>query len=147
MAFKNEFVPLLQQEASEFFRRAQDPLDVMAERRSRWTVDRERRMALALLNTGGMPESAEHDLWAFIDRKGVYWFSTRRLRRAEVSPEEIAITYELQRFILGRGRSVPDSESLQSIKEALSEHKDWGMDSKYERCRLTLIDGRTGKEI
>ena len=46
MAFKNEYVPPLEQETSEFFRKAQRALDVMSERRSKWTVDREQEMVL-----------------------------------------------------------------------------------------------------
>lgn len=76
MAFKNEYVPPLEQETSEFFRRAQKTLNVMAERRSKWTVDREREMALVHEGRGREIEDANHDLWGFIDRKGYYVFST-----------------------------------------------------------------------
>ncbi|MDO8892010.1 MAG: hypothetical protein Q7V00_09225 [Sulfurimicrobium sp.] len=46
MAFKNEYVLPLEQETSEFFRQTQKTLNAMAERRSKWTVDRERDMVL-----------------------------------------------------------------------------------------------------
>jgi hypothetical protein len=147
MAFKNEYVLPLEQETSEFFKKAQKTLNVMAERRSKWAVDREREMALAHLGSGRELESADQDFWAFVDQRGVYEFDTRRLHKQEVSTEEIAITYELKRFWAGAGRSVPGATSLAFIKEALREYKDWGVISDYKRCQLILIDGRNGREI
>ena len=53
MTFKNEYVPPLEQETSEFFSRAQKILSVMAEKRSKWTLDREREMVLVLKGSQG----------------------------------------------------------------------------------------------
>lgn len=147
MAFKNEYVPPLDQEDSNFFRQAQKSLNVMAEKRSKWTVDREREMVLLRRQIRREIESAEVDKWAFIDHRGTYEFSTKRLREAKISSEEVAISYELLRFWGGGGRIVPSKESLACIKDALREYKDWGVISDYKRCQLTLIDGVTGKEL
>lgn len=147
MAFKNEYVPSLDQETSEFFRRAQKTLNVMAERRNKWTVDREREMVLVHEGSGREIEDANHDLWGFIDRKGYYVFGTDRLSKTEISPEEIAITYKMRGFWQGERYSSPDAETIACIKEALCERKDWGVISDYKRCQLTLIDGTVGKEI
>lgn len=146
MTFKNEYVPPLEQETSEFFSRAQKILTVMAEKRSKWTVDREREMVLVLEGSGREIEDANHDLWGFIDRKGYYVFSTDRLSKTEVSLEEIAITYKIRGFWQGAQYSSPDTKTIACIKEALRERKDWGLLSDYKTCRLTLIDSN-GKEI
>ena len=146
MAFKNEYVPPLEQEISSFFSRAQKILNVMAEKRSKWTVDREREMLLVLKGSGREIEDANHDLWGFIDRKGYYVFSTDRLSKTEVSLEEIAITYKIRGFWQGAQYSSPDTKTIACIKEALRERKDWGLLSDYKTCQLTLIDSN-GKEI
>jgi len=147
MTFKNEYVPPLEQETSEFFKQAQKSLNVMAEVRSKWTVDRKREMVLLNKPIRRELESANSDLWGFIDTRGYYVFSTERLSKTEVSPEELAITYRLEGFWEGDRYSTPDATSLACIKEALQEYKDWGVISDYRRCQLTLVDGRTGKEI
>ena len=112
MAFKNEYVPPLEQEISSFFSRAQKILNVMAEKRSKWTVDREREMLLVLKGSGREIEDANHDLWGFIDRKGYYVFSTDRLSKTEVSLEEIAITYKIRGFWQGAQYSSPDTKTI-----------------------------------
>lgn len=146
MAFKNEYVPPLEQETSEFFRRAQKTLNVTSERRSKWTVDRDREMALVRLGSGHSEEDKNHDIWKFIDRKGTYFLGTELLSAQEISPEEIAITRSFY-YMTGGGDIAPDAETIAAIREALEEYKDWGALSDYKRCRLTLIDARTGKEI
>ncbi len=147
MAFKNEYVPPLDQETSEFFRKARETLRTGYSKHDRWTIDREREIALVHEGSGREVESANHDRWAYIDRKGYCVFSTERLLKAEVSSEEVAITHRLNGFWEGERFSVPDAGSLFCIKEALREFKDWGLLSDYRRCQLTLIDGRTGEEI
>lgn len=145
MAFKNEYVPPLEQETAEFFRRAQKILNVTPERRSKWTVDRERDMVLFRRGGGHSLDSANEDYWTFIDRKGSYSFTTWLLSESKVSAEEIAITRQIG-FQKCEGWSDPDAETIACIKEALREHKDYGVISDYKRCQLTLIDSN-GKEI
>ncbi|MDO8891693.1 MAG: hypothetical protein Q8N54_01610 [Sulfurimicrobium sp.] len=141
MAFKNEYVLPLEQETSEFFGRAQKALNVTVERRSSWTVDRERDMALARSGGGHSLESEGEDYWSFLDRKGKYSFTTWLLSKTEISREEIAITRQI-----GLEASPPDTETIACIKEALREYKDWGISSNYKRAQLTLLDSN-GKEI
>jgi hypothetical protein len=102
MTFKNEYVPPLEQETSEFFKTARQTLRTGYTNYDRWTVDREREMVLIHEGSGREIESANHDLWAYIDHKGHYVFSTERLSQARVSPEEVAITYRLNGFWGGR---------------------------------------------
>ncbi|MFZ5557166.1 MAG: hypothetical protein ACOZDY_10675 [Pseudomonadota bacterium] len=147
MAFKNEYVPPLEQEASEFFRKARETLRTGHSKHDKWTVDRERDMVLFYKGGGREIEEANHSLWAFVDRKGYYVFGTNRLSQTEISPEEIAIAYEMRGFWKGDRYSSPDNATIANIKEALREYKDWGVVSDYKRCQLTLIDARTGKEI
>lgn len=93
-------------------------------------------------------ESAHLDIWEFIDCKGYYSFTTEQLKKQELSPDEIAITYKLGRPFKGSPPHIlPDAVTLQHIKEALREYKDWGVISDYKRCQLTLIDHTKSKEI
>jgi hypothetical protein len=113
----------------------------MAERRSKWTVDRERDMVLFRSGGGHSLESAGEDYWGFLDRNRKYSFTTWLLSKSEISSEEIAITRQI-----GFESSQPDAETISCIREALLEHKDWGVISDYEHAQLTLIDC-DGKEI
>ncbi|MDO8892009.1 MAG: hypothetical protein Q7V00_09220 [Sulfurimicrobium sp.] len=90
-------------------------------------------------------ESAGEDYWGFLDHKGKYSINTELLSKSEISPEEIAITRSFS-YVIGPGRIAPDTETIACIKEALREHKDYGVISDYKRCQLTLIDSN-GKEI
>ena len=146
MAFKNEHVLPLEQETSEFFRKAQKTINVTYEIRSQWTIDRERDMALVHRGGGHSMEDYNEENWSFLDRKGLYYINTERLSQSVISPEEIAITRSIY-FMTGGSDIVPDAETIACIKEALHEFKDYGVISDYNRCRLTLIDARTKKEI
>ena len=46
MAFKNEYVPPLEQETSEFLKKARETLRTGYSKYDAWTVDRERDMVL-----------------------------------------------------------------------------------------------------
>lgn len=46
MAFKNEYVPPLEQETSEFLKKARETLRTGYSKYDTWTVDRERDMVL-----------------------------------------------------------------------------------------------------
>lgn len=147
MAFKNEYIPPLEQETSEFLKNARETMRAGYYERDKWTVDREREMVLKFVSSGHEMESAHQGIWRFMDRKGYYAFTTEELKKQEISPDEIAITYELGLFTGSSPYVLPDAETIACIKEALSEYKDWGVISDYKRCQLTLIDARTGKEI
>jgi hypothetical protein len=102
-------------------------------------------MALARSGGGHSLDSANEDYWSFIDRKGRYSFTTYLRSKSEISSEEIAITRQIG-FRMWEGLSKPDIETIACIKEALREHKDYGVISDYKGCQLTLIDSN-GKEI
>lgn len=146
MAFKNEYIPPLEQEISEFLKNARETLRTGYSKYDAWTVDRERDMVLFRRGGGHSMESKDEDYWNFIDRKGKYYICTTLLSKSETAPEELAITRSFH-HMTGGGDSVPHIETLGCIKEALSEYKDWGVISDYKRCQLTLIDVITGKEI
>ncbi len=146
MAFKNEYVLPLEQETSEFFKQAQKTLKhASAELRSKWTVDRERDMVLFREGGGHSMDDYDREIWSFLDRNGVYSFGTTLLSQSEISSEEIALTRQIG-FKSREGLSKPDTETIACIKEALREHKDYGVISDYKRCQLILIDSN-GKEI
>lgn len=141
MAFKNEYVPPLEQETSEFLKKARETLRTGYSKYDAWTVDRERDMALVRQGGGHSLDSATEDYWGFIDRKGKHSFTTWLLSKSEISSEEIAITRQI-----GLESSEPDTGTIACIKEALRAYKDWGVSSNYKRARLTLLDSN-GKEI
>lgn len=145
MTFKNEYIPPLEQETSEFLKKAREILHTGYSKHDKWTVDREREMGLVRQGRGHSLDSANEDYWGFIDYKGSYSFTTWTLSQSEISSEEIAITRQIG-FKSREGLSKPDTETITCIKEALREHKDYGVVSDYQRCQLTLIDGN-GKEI
>jgi len=144
MAFKNEYVPPLEQETSEFLKKAREILRMGFSKYDAWTVDRERDMVLVHLGFSRDYDGREN--WSFLDRKGKYFLGTSLLAKSEISPEDIAITRTFH-YVIGGGDIAPDAETIACIKEALREYKDWGVISDYKRCQLTLIDSRNGKEI
>lgn len=143
MAFKNEYVPPLEQETSEFFKRAREILRTGYSQYDAWVVDRERNEVLKYLGGGHELESAHLGIWRFLDQKGFYAFTTEELKQQEVSPDEIAITYKLGPFTGSQPYGMPDVGTLQHIKEALQEYKRRHLFDleHYKRCQLTLIDG------
>ena len=149
MSFKNEFVPLLDQEHSEFFRKVRKSLHTGFTTYDCWTVDRERDMVLFHEGSGHDIESASYDLWAYIDRKGHYVFGTDRLSRTEGPAQSLVISYRLRGFWGGNRYSTPDAATLASIKEALRESSRWYLSNPeaFTRCELTLVDGSTGQEL
>ena len=148
MVFKNEYIPPMNEEASEFFRKARETLRTGFSKYDAWTVDRERDMALVHRGGGHSPESKDEDYWSFVDRKGYYLCDTTLLSKTQSSPEEIAITQSIS-FQSGGNLSDPDAETVTCIKDALRERGRWHLlnPEAYKRCQLTLIDANTGKEI
>jgi hypothetical protein len=146
MAFKNEYVPPLEQETSEFLKKAREILHTGYSKYDKWTVDRERDMVLLSRGGGHSIEDHNKEIWSFLDQKGKYFICTERLSQTEISPEEIAITRSFS-YMTGGDDIAPDAGTIACVKEALREYKDWGVVSDYQRCQLTLIDARTGREI
>jgi len=148
-AFKNEYVPPLEQEISEFLKKARETLRMGYSKYDAWTIDRERDMVLFYKGGGHDIDSAHLGLWSFIDRAGYYAFSTEEALKSVASPEEIAITYVLGPFRDGAPYATPTTETIACIKDALRERGKWHIfnPEAYKRCQLILIDGVTGKEI
>lgn len=71
MTFKNEFVPPLEQETSEFFKKAREILRTGHTNYDQWTVDREREMVL-FRRGGGIArrlrmKTTGHFLWQAVN--------------------------------------------------------------------------------
>lgn len=147
MTFKSEYIPPLEQETSEFFKSAREVLRTGYSKYDKWTIDREREMVLLFVASGREPDSYNHDLWRFVDRKGYYSFSTDCLSRQETSLGVLSITYALGPFKCVGPFGEPDPATLRCIKDALREYKDGEVSSKYKTCELTLVDSRNGMEI
>ena len=148
MAFKNEYVPPLEQETSEFFRQARETLRTGYSQYDAWTVDREREMVLLYRGSGHSMEDRNEEAWSFIDRKGRYFICTTLLSKCEVSPDEIAISRSFS-FMTGGDRIAPNPATVACIKEALNEHsRRYLFDLEhYKFCQLKVVDAVTGKEI
>ena len=145
MTFKNEYIPPLELESSEFLKKVRETLRTGYSKHDKWTVDRERDMVLFRRGGGHSLESHNEDYWSFIDTSGEYCCDTTLLSTRRMSQDEVAITRSIG--FRGGTSNVPDAKALDCIKEALREYKDWGVISDYCRCKLTLIDAITGKEI
>ena len=147
MSFGSEYIPPIEQETSAFAKNARAVFRLGFSKYERWTIDREREMALVFVTSGREPESYNHDLWLFADRAGYYSFSTDCLSKHEVSTTELSITYMLGAFKRVGPYGDPSALTLLGIKEALSEYKDGRIPPKYASCRVRLIDSQDGREI
>lgn len=149
MSFKNEFAPSLEQENSEFFRKALEKFNIGHTQYDRWTVDRTHQGALVHKGSGREIESANHDTWAYIDPDGHYVFSTEKTSEEKNSPEAVKTTYVLNGFWEGDAYSTPKPASLIQIKNALREYGRWHLfnPEAFSHSHITLIDGKNGGEI
>lgn len=149
MPFKNEFVPSPEQENSEFLKKARKTLQTGNTQYDRWTIDRTNESALNHKGSGREIESANHDLWSYLDQKGYYVFSTEKIFSENPTPETIVIKYKLNGFWEGEGYSTPDAASLIEIKNALREYSRWHLftPEAFSHSQITLVDGRNGQEI
>lgn len=147
MAFKNEYVPPLEQETSEFLKKTRETLRTGYSKYDAWTVDREHDMVLFRRGGGHSMEAKDEDYWSFINVNGEYCCDTDLISKSEVTPEIIAITRRIG--FRGDPSNAPDAETLTCIKDALQENSRRYLFNleHYKRCQLTLIDARTGKEI
>lgn len=147
MAFKNEYIPPIEQETSEFFKKARGILNTGHSQHDKWTVDRSNEMVLFIRGGRKEVEDFNRDTWRFLDAGGEYWITTECLHKKEISPDVIAISYKILGVVKDEKLISPNLETLLNVKEALRERKDWGLLSQYKECQLTLVDGTTGKEI
>lgn len=146
MAFKNEYIPPVENETSDFLKSAREILRTGYGSQDRWVVDRDRDMVLFRRGGGHSLESHDEDYWTFLDQSGRYLCDTTLLSKKEISEDEVAIVRSIS-FQSGGEIKKPDIYIVKIIKEALQEYKDWGVKSDYEHCSLTLINALTGEEI
>jgi hypothetical protein len=145
MAFNNEYIPPIEQETSEFAMQARKTLNTGHSQLDRWTIDRELEMVLFKYGSGHSLDSHTEDYWSFINSTDQHSCDTNLISKVEVSSEEIAITRNIS--FRGDPANYPDANTLNCIKAALCEYKDWGIKSEYKNCKLTLLSAATGREI
>lgn len=143
MAFKNEYVPPLEQETSEFFRRARETLRTGHKRDDDWTVDRENNRVLFRSGSGHEIDNYEEEYWRFLDGEDRYSFTTKTINRKVVDagpPRKIALTRDILLF-LGHPpfKGLPDDLVIQEIKSAFREYGANCMASKETEFLHTLL--------
>jgi hypothetical protein len=113
-----------------------------------WTIDHERE-AVLVYSHGGSQEAPNDCGWEFIDTRGHYQVSTTQLSRVELSPQELAATFQIKYYWGGHGRSVPGKESLVLFKEALDEYHRYSLFNfdAYPRRQIKLLEPQTGAEV
>jgi hypothetical protein len=141
MTFKNEYIPKLEDEASEFLRNARKKLNVGQSAYDKWTVDRTSNAVLVRVGAG-RDEAATDDYWRFLNQKDAYAFTTTLLESEEVSASCIYIKRSIGFREISGLDDIPDAATSASIKDALAEYKDLSAVSKYESCDLVLVDAQ-----
>jgi len=143
MAFKNEYVPPLEQETSEFLKRAREILRTGHKKNDAWTVDREKNQVLFYRGGGHEIDDHDQEYWSFLNGDDRYSFTTRQNCYTFVSdgpPERWEMTRDIQSF---RGgdlyKGLPDAKTLKRIKEAFDAHGAFCMASKNDECQHTLL--------
>ena len=139
MSFKNELVNSLGNEESDFFQNAKSILRTGFNNFDCWVVDRDHEMVLFKAGSGHDVDNYNCEIWKFIDRNGTYFFSTEIIESKVISNEAIAITRTVSFWRDSPYMQQPDSETISHIKDGLSEYKDLGLFSTYQRCETTLI--------
>ena len=143
MAFKNEYVPPLEQETSEFFRVARETLRTGRNKDDEWTVDRDNNRALKC--TGGGHEIDDHDeeYWKYLDGDDCYGFTTKQLNYSLVSegpPKAIAVTRDILFFKGGHPcKGIPTNLVIQDIRAAFHVYGGGGMVSPHDVYEHTLL--------
>lgn len=142
MAFKNEYIPL-EQETSEFFKKARETLRTGHKKNDAWTVDRESDRVLFFSGCGHEIDDHDEEYWQYLDANDRYSFTTKKSNRKVIAagpPKKIALTRDILYFWSGELYSgLPDEQALQRIKEAFQAYGAYCMSSKDEECQHTLL--------
>ena len=85
MAFKNEYIPPLEQETSEFFRKAREVLRTGHYKTDDWTVDRENNRVLGRTGCGHEIDDHDEEYWKYLDGDDCYGFTTKELNYSLIS--------------------------------------------------------------
>ena len=122
MAFKNEYVPPLEQETSEFLKKTREILRTGYSKYDAWTVDRENNRVLFYSGCGHEIDDNDQEYWEFLDGNDFYSFITKKVHHSLVSegpPKKIAITRDILFFRDGKlYKGLPNDQTIQLIKEA-----------------------------
>ena len=143
MAFKNEYIPPLEQETSEFLKKARETLRTGHYQNDAWTVDRESNRVLKRTGKGHEIDDRDEEYWEFIDGSNRYSFTTKNVNYSRVSegpPERTKMTRDILHFWSGDLYSgFPDERTIQFIKEAFRVYGAYCIASKDEECQHTLL--------
>lgn len=143
MAFKNEYVLPLEQETSEFLKKAREILRTGHKKNDAWTVNRGSNSVLFYSGCGHEIDDHDEEYWQFLDGERRYSFTTKKFDRKVIAagpPKKIALTRDILHFWSGELYSgLPDNQTLQYIKEAFQVHGAYCMASKDEECQHTLL--------
>lgn len=143
MAFKNEYVPPLEQETSEFFKKAREILRTGHNKNDAWTVDRENNRVLGCTGRGHEIDDRDEEYWEYLDVNGRYSFTTKKFDRKVIAagpPKKIALTRDIVHFWSGDLHSgLPDKQIFRNIKEAFQAHGAYCMASQEDECQHTLL--------
>jgi hypothetical protein len=148
MTFKNEYIPPIEQETSEFAKEARKAFNKGHSKYDQWAIDRERQVAL--IHKGGGrkdPGDPDGELWALFDQDGYFVFSMDRVTYEKQDSDSVRIVYRLLGFWAGDKYAKPSERTLQHIRDALSEHSKSYMFEMYayKNCDLTLLNGMKGE--
>jgi len=143
MAFINEYIPPLEQETSEFFRRAREILRTGHKKNDAWTVDRENNRVLDRSGKGHEIDDHDEEYWEYLDGDECYGFTTKQLNYSLISdglPIKIAVTRDILYFKGGDlYKGIPDALVIQRIKEAFQMYGAYCMASREDKCQHTLL--------
>lgn len=143
MAFKNEYIPPVQQETSEFLKKARETLRTGHKKNDAWTVDRENDRVLFYSGCGHEIDDHDEEYWQYLDANDRYSFTTKRVERKVIAagpPKIIALTRDILHFWGGELYSgLPGEQTLQHIREAFQVYGAYCMSSMDEECQHTLL--------
>lgn len=143
MSFKNEYVPPLEQETSEFFRKARELLRTGHYKNDAWTVDRANNRVLKRTGRGHEIDDRDQEYWEYLEGDSRYAFTTKEVVYRLVSdgpPKKIAVTRDILYFMGGKlSEGTPDQQVIKRIEEAFQVHGGHCMASQEEECQHTLL--------
>ncbi len=143
MAFKNEYVPPLEQETSEFLKKARETLRTGHYKTDDWTVDRENNRVLFYSGCGHEIDDHDEEYWNYLDGDDRYAFTTKKLNYSLISegpPRKFAVIRDILHFRGGNPyKGVPTDLVIQRIKEAFRVCGGGCMASKHYIYEHTLL--------
>lgn len=143
MAFKNEYIPPVDQETSQFLKDARKTLRTGHKKDDDWTVDRENNRVLCLTGRGHDIDTYDEEYWGYIDERKYYSFSTKKINRQLISkenPRKISLTRNIIHFWSGEPYcGLPDKQTFMQIKEAFQAYGEFCMESQDEECHHNLL--------